>query len=335
VTDPTTLTVVSYGGQESTPDSSGNFTAAVTPLGNSLVAAMVTGKNFGWMAFSTDQSTQSGQTAVQAARQTLASRKMITRSRPVFVTKYQITSSAQAASNSGSITTDATTTAESLLFLTPYFYTSNPTLGATIQMTIAQDPTIPALAQALESAQTESDPINDPSVQSALKASVKSVYAALTSGSPVTTSGSTRSMGRSAHEMSTRAIAQDSPASLFEEATPYCRYGFSQIAADPSNLKCLDLDFIRVSAQTASGASFNTAISNNNCAHDNAYSPTDYVGCGVDWLVMVGPKDGSWSPSGGVDSIAPGQENLGSVYSPLNDFDPQCTESTPSGNPHC
>jgi hypothetical protein len=333
--DPKQLTVVSYSGQETTPDSSGGFTASIIPLGSSLVAAMVPGKNFGWMAFAADQTTSQGQAAVRAARQSLASRPPTSRTRSVFVTRYQITSSVEAASNSTSITTDATTTAESLLFMTPYFYTSDPTLAPTIQMTIAQDTTVPALAQALQSAQTITDPISDPTVQSALQASIKSIYATLTStssgaGTAVSSDGS-QLANQKAGRLSSGLTAQAATSSLSEEATPYCHYGNSNAPADPNNLQCLDLDFIQVTPQSYLGGYFNTTISNNNCAHDNVWDPSDWFGCDVDFLIMIGPNDGSWSPSGGVDSIKPQTESGGGVYSPLGNFDPLCTVSNVAG----
>jgi hypothetical protein len=179
VSNPTMVTVISYGGQETIPDANGNFTASVAPLGNSVVAAMVPGKNFGWMAFVADQSSTSSQTAVKKAQANLARMQARPGSRPVAVTRYQVTSSPAAAASPNLITVDATTTAEAMLFLTPYFYNPDPTAAAVIKQAIASDPTIPALAQALTNATGESDPFSDSAVQAAFASSIVSIWSTL------------------------------------------------------------------------------------------------------------------------------------------------------------
>jgi hypothetical protein len=327
VSNPTTLTVVSYGGAEATPDSNGQFSASVTPLGNSLVSAMLPGKNFGWMAFATDQSTQSNQTAVQAAYQALASKPKAAHSRPVFVTKYQITSSAQAASNSGAITTDATTTAESLVFLTPYFYTSNPTLAASIQMAIAQDPNIPALAQALQLAQADSDPIKDVNVQAALQKVVLSVLETLV-GTGSNGSGQISTASAQAFDtpkplaVQNDTGANDQHPSFLPFITPNCYVG------TPSGLSnCLDLKYLQFSSSSPlPDSDGNYDITVNNCwfTHANTFS----LGCSTNWLIEVAPITNP--PSGGAGSISPVQGSDGQPASPPNIYDPSCTQASPS-----
>ena len=330
VSDPTTVTAISYGGQETVPDANGNFTASVAPLGNSLVAAMVPGKNFGWMAFVADQSSTSSQSAVKKAREMLARSQTRPGLRPMIVTRYQVTSSPAAAASPNVITADATTTAESMLFMTPYFYTTDPTSAATIQQAIASDPTIPALAQALTAAASETDPLSDSTVQSAFGSSLLSVWSTLSSTSTQAPDASAQDVGLAAVQkrsiLNTPQInAADSPSSSSLLSTPYC-YGSDAQNTGNQGLPCLDLDFMQLTPQGLSNGAFQFQISNNNCAHGNALSPETLSGCILDWLVLIGPKDGSWNPAGGVQSITPSQGS-----SPIGDYDPSCSDSNPGG----
>ena len=336
VADPATVTVISYGGQETVPDSNGNFTASVAPLGNSLVAAMVPGKNFGWMAFVADQNSTAGQAVVKKARENLARLQTHPQSRLVIVTKYQVTSSSTVAASPDQITADATTTAESMLFMTPYFYTSDPTAAATIQQAIASDPTIPALANALTAAAGETDPLSNSTVQSALASSVISIWSTLTSGASNSTaagvveSNESFEKGRPAPVTipQGRALSSSSSSSSIT-FTPGCFAGDAKNTSSGS-LQCLDLDFIRLTQPEASDA-FQLGISDENCSH-GLWSPSHFIGCGVDWLALIGPKDGKWSPSGGVQSIVGLDDRMGKGWaSPVGDFDPNCSDSNPGG----
>jgi hypothetical protein len=197
VPDPTTLTVVSYGGQENVPDNQGNFTASVIPLGSNLVAAMVPGKSFGWFAFAGDQSEGANAKAIRRLRNALDSKTLVSGQRPVAITRYQITASVRAASSPNVITVDAQTTAESLLFMTPYLYHPDPARAAVIQAAIAGDENTAALAQALEAAAGDSDPLTDATVQSDLQAAIISITTSLnaSSGSQIS-SGGANSVGK-------------------------------------------------------------------------------------------------------------------------------------------
>ena len=52
--NPTTLSVVSFGGTVSSPTSSGGFSASVNPMGTSFVAAMLPNESFGFLAVALD-----------------------------------------------------------------------------------------------------------------------------------------------------------------------------------------------------------------------------------------------------------------------------------------
>ena len=215
VADPTTLTVVSYGGVESTPDSQGNFTATVAPLGTTLVASMVPGKNFGWLAFAGDMSQGTNSDSVKAVRNMLAAQAAASAQRKVFVTHYQITSSPEASGSTSSIVVDSTTTAEALLFMTPYLFNPDPTQAATAQAVIAADPNVPALAQALEAAQNEADPINDATVQADLQQAALSILNTLIKNAGTTTSalrkGPAAEVATIAHTTAVRPQPMTSP----------------------------------------------------------------------------------------------------------------------------
>jgi hypothetical protein len=335
VGDPTTVTVISYNGEETAPDANGNFTVSVAPLGNSIVAAMVPGKNFGWMAFVADQNSTSTQTAVNKANANLARLQSRPGSRHVTVTRYQVTSSPAAAASPNLITADATTTAESMLFMTPYFYTSDPTWAMAIQQAIASDPTIPALAQALTAAASEADPLSDGNVQSALGSSLLSVWSTLSSASTQATGASAQDTGSTTFQKSIvlgplQTSAAGTSSTSYVLSTPY------GIGCDAQNtgsqaLPCLDLDFTRLTSQGLTNGAFQFELSIDNCSH-GLPSPSAFSGCIVDWLVFIGPKDGSWNPSGGVQSIVAANGSLGTESaSPVGDFDPNCSDSNPSG----
>ena len=340
VQDPTTVTVISYGGLETIPDSSGNFSVSVSPLGSSMIEAMVPGKNFGWMALAADQSSATSQSALGRARQTLGQLQTRRDLSQVAVTRYQITSSRQAAATPGQITADATTTAEAMLFMTPYFFTTDPTQAATIQLAIAGDPTIPALTQAITGAAGEADPLSDSNVKSALAASVTSIWSTLTSpGAQAAESGlpaENRAAAAGADGGTAlgagRIHSLDNSSSLTVASTPYC-YGSDAQNTTNQSLPCLDLDFMRLSPQGVQNGAFVFKISDNACAHGNPWSANSLFGCAVDWLVMIGPKDGSWNPPGGVQGVGVDQGGGGGGLpsSPVGTFDPNCSDTSPSG----
>ncbi len=326
VPDPTTLTVVSYGGQENTPDSQGNFTASITPFGTNLVAAMVPGKSFGWLAFAGDLSQGTNAAAVRRVRQSLTSQILIAGRPPIHITRYQITGSPRAAASPDTITIDSWTTAEGLLFMTPYFYNADPTIAAIIQAAIANDPNTATLAQALETAQSETDPINDVNVQATLQAAALSILQTLVND--MTGAGNTSShisLQKSHPQRATKgkAYSTNAGSSLEVLITPNCWAG---APGNLNSLQCLDLQYLQLNGPLNTDSSGNYDITVNNCsfAQNNPLN----LGCSTNWLVEVASLTNL--PAGGINSIIPAVGSGGQSASPIADFDPGCTLAAPS-----
>ena len=127
--DPRTLTVLSYGGKTTTPDSSGNFSAALNPSGATLVAAVFTDKTFALLSVLSSgnaSSTNSGADLGRTVQARLSSNQL---SPQVHSTRWQVTASAAAAVSPNPVM-DYQTTAETLIFLSPYLYTNDPTASS-------------------------------------------------------------------------------------------------------------------------------------------------------------------------------------------------------------
>jgi hypothetical protein len=329
VADPTSLTVVSYGGTESTPDSQGNFTATIAPLGTSLVASIIPGENFGWLAFAGNLSQGTNADTAKAVRNMLAAKADASAQRKVFVTHYQITSSPEASGSPSGIVVDSTTTAESLLFMTPYFFNPDPTQAATVQAVIATDPNVPALAQALEAAQNEADPINDATVQADLQQAALSILNTLINDAGSTTSalrrGPAAEVATTEHATAVhpRPMTSPSPGSLVPLITPNC---YIESPGTLNGMQCLDLQYIELSVPISTDAQGNFDVTVNNCWFMQA-SGLD-TGCITSWLVEVAPMTAV--PSSGVSSIDAAVGEGGQSASPITDFDPGCTLGAPS-----
>ena len=318
--DPTTLTVVSYGGQENTPDSQGNFTASLTPLGTNLVAAMVPGKSFGWLTFAGDQSQGSNPAATEPLRRMLSQRAVLPGKPSVHITRYQITASPKAALSSDVITIDSQTTAESLLFMTPYLHRSDPARAAVIQAAIAADPNTTLLAQALVAAQGEADPIDDSAVQHDLLTAIVSVTNSL-NGSISQQSFAKRRNNRPTSEASqaispsTSALSSASSSAFVATTTPNCwPWSSSHIStvAD-GQLPCLDLDYVNLTASPQpQNGNYTVGLQDDFCPGNTGQVPFGlYTGCDVDWLAFTAPINSGNIPEGGIDAILPDDGSKG------------------------
>ena len=319
-TDPTTLTVVSYGGQESVPDGQGNCVASVTPLGSTLVAAMVPGRTFGWLAFAGEQTQGTNAHAVARAQDTLSTQTVGLKHNPVSITRYQITASPHANPSTTSITIDSQTTAEALLFMTPYFYNSAPNSASVIQAAIAADPNTTLLAQALEEAQGEADPLNDTNVRSVLQSAALSVLQTLVSNA------SSAASPIASQLMSINGAANSQPSPVLESlATPNCWVAPPGIL---NGMQCLDLQYLEFVAPLRTDSSGNFDVTVNNCWFTQAN--TFNLGCSTSWLLEVAPI--TTSLPGGVNSVVAPVGSGGQSASPVTDFDPGCTLGTPSSS---
>ncbi len=343
-TSPTTLTVVSYGGKESIPDSQGAFDASLSPLGHNLVAAMESGKSFGWLAIAEDLSQGTNATAVTQLKQALHSQaKVFQTQRPIYITHYQITASPMAASSPNSIAVNATTTAEALLFMSPYLHSSDPATAATIQAAIAANPGTATLAQALDAASVEQDPLSDSVVQSDLQAAIVSITQSL--DSIVTSPASvTRKAARAQRaqnrptQSTTQATASSSGPTI--QTTPNCWNGTSShiTAVATGQLQCLDLEYLSIQApDQPQNNAYDVTLQNRDCPGNIQPFLGLYWGCDVDWLAVVGPVNTQLVPQGGPSAIVPSQGS-GEPESPLGDMlscaplDDQCKVLIIPGN---
>ena len=177
---PTTLTVLSFGGKTSTPSTGGNFTASLNPTGVGLVAAMVSGKDFGLLAATIGgaAATVSSPSVVAPGRVTA---DLATRTMPpgVYRTGWQVTASPLAAISPNTLVADLQTTAEMLTFMSPYLFTADPQRAPAILSAIAANPATAQFAQVLAQNVSKADPLTDPAVQSAAKNAIAAVVQAL------------------------------------------------------------------------------------------------------------------------------------------------------------
>ena len=120
---PSSLTVVSLG-KETPVSSQGNFSTDVYKDGVAVVAAVPAGKSFGLMNVVVTNSTKSTDNIVAA--------------------------SVNKGTKGSGVQLDAQTTAVSLVFLSPYFITNDPTVTSTLLPIKESDPKVAVLATVIE-----------------------------------------------------------------------------------------------------------------------------------------------------------------------------------------
>ena len=181
--DPTRLTVVSFAGNTTTPTSNGSFSATLNPRGTGMVAAMFPGKPFGLLAMTIGGMPASASIAGSDIRGLLAApiESALATVARVRTTQWQVTASAAAASSSNGVVVDFQTTAEALVFMSPYLLTADRQQASAIQRAIAANPATAQLAQVLAQRWNQTDPLSDPVVQSARQSAVQAVVQALVS----------------------------------------------------------------------------------------------------------------------------------------------------------
>jgi hypothetical protein len=299
--DPTTLTVVSFAGNTTTPASNGSFSAMLNPQGTSLVAAMFPGKSFGLLAMTIGGMATGSSTASSDFQDPAP-----TKSR-VHTTRWQVTASAAAATSSDSIVVDFQTTAESFVFMSPYLLTADGQRAPAIQSAIASNPATAELADVLAQSWSEADPLSNSMVQSALQNAVQAVVQALVSQSPAYRSP--------AHSAAASSTSWSPPTAA---ATPYC-WNFSGHIVSISGLQCLDLDYISLPAGTGitvDQSTGNYVVSPTNCANP----PLPGLGCATGWLARVTPIPAS-SDGGNPDTIVAGGPDAFGPESPVGAYD--------------
>jgi uncharacterized protein (TIGR03437 family) len=266
--DPTSLRVLSFGGNVTAPSSSGGFSASVSPLGTGIIAAMLPGKAFGFLAV-----TAAGAPANPSATGDSAAHINTVVGR-VHNTRWQVTASPAAASSPDNLVVDFQTTAEALVFATPYLFTKDPQKAQVILSAIASNPATAQLAQTLAQSWNEADPMGDSLVQSAFQNAVLAVVQALGQQSQAQSGGPSVAQP----EASATAAASSSPATV--TVTPYCWPG---LTSSTPGLPCLDLDYLNFQGSTSVDANTgNYGLSPQNCFQKLG-------GCAVSWLARITP----------------------------------------------
>jgi uncharacterized repeat protein (TIGR03803 family) len=296
---PASLSVISYGGNATTPDQNGNFTATINPSGTSLVAAMIPGESFGLMAITIGgMPLESSSTNVNAG---YAGRQVVRR------TKWQVTASPAAAPSTTDMVVDFQTTAETLLFFTPALFASGQTRATNILTAIGANPATAQLAQILSQKYALQNPLSDPDVQSAGQSAVAAIVQDLIQQTQTNASQSKSSKAATAAATGTTATDAGVAVPAGVVVTSYCSGG-AQFALPSSGLICLDLDYISFPygsyAQNPDGS---VAFQPNNCSGREAF-------CAVGWLGRVTPFSDHEDPRN-ISPPGPGSE------SPTGQFD--------------
>ena len=181
--DPTTLTVASFQGQQSTLDSAGKFNASIATAGTTLLTISLSSSGSAMMAVGIASSSTSQSVSVANAdgKSGLAQTENEIRlirlpgKALVVVRPHQITASLAALDTSSSVVIDFQTTAEALLFYSPVLLNRDPTTATQIMTVIAADPNTTVLGKALQSAGNEAHPMQDPAVSGAYTAAIQSI----------------------------------------------------------------------------------------------------------------------------------------------------------------
>ena len=290
---PTTLTVLSFGGETSTPSAGGNFTASLNPIGVGLVAAMVPGKDFGLLAATIGGAAAAASPLGDAAMGHVTADLAIRPIPPgVYRTRWQVTASPLAAISPNTLVADVQTTAEMLTFMSPYLFTADPQRAPTILSAIAANPATAQFAQVLAQNVSKADPLTDPAVQSAAQNAIAAVVQALAKKSAGLNALSLEPKPRHRHRPRPNAAAGSTSLSAMLAVTPYCWPGLTPPAGS-GLLPCLDLDYISFPAgsisvdQGTSGYRFMPR----NCTS----SPWGFrlAGCSTGWLAQVKPIVGA------------------------------------------
>ena len=188
--DPTTTVVSSFRGQQSVPNSSGNFSATIATVGTTLLGSSLSTQGSALLAVgvaNTSSSASSGVVLSEAGKEpSVESMKVLIQpgKRPVFFQRHQITASAAELNTSSDLVMDFQTTAEAVLFYSPALMNSDPQIANQILTDIAADPNTGALATALSAAWNESHPMQDSTVIAAYEKALQSILQTVVAQEP-------------------------------------------------------------------------------------------------------------------------------------------------------
>lgn len=299
--DPRTLTVISYGGKTSTPDASGTFAASVNPSGNTLVAAVSPGKTSALLAMLTNGSPPLQPAGIVGTFQPVPALAPALGQPQVYRNQWQTTASTAAATSANPVI-DYQTTAETLVFISPYVYTGDPAKSTFTMAAIAKNQSTKQFAATLQTQMTGTNapahPMTVPAVQSAGQTAVQeAVNTLLPQFTNLTNADSTPptilDVGCSPSKASSTF-----PATV--KVTPYCKPNSSPQSGE---LPCLDLDYI----------SFCGAVTTDQNSQNYTFKPLNCTnrtwGCAVGWLARVAPISDGADPatitSGGANPSEP------------------------------
>src|ERR1035437_2307416 len=282
--DPKTLTVLSYGGKASTPDANGNFSVSMHPSADTLVAAVMPGKTFALLAVLNNAAPAATPKAGESGGMAGADAVSAPRSRRVYATRWQITGSSAAAAASTPVL-NFETTAESLLFLSPYLYTGDSTKSSVTRTAIAGNQSTAQFATALQAKMTLSNapahPMMDTAIQSVMLGATQDVLKGLLSVTgPFTFPTTANSTPATIFVPCTPATASATfPPTV--KITPYCKNSPPPASGE---FACLDLDYL----------SFCQAVQADPKGQGYTFTPVNCTnnptwGCAVGWLARVAP----------------------------------------------
>jgi chitodextrinase len=148
---PDSLTITSLG-DTSSVGTAGEFSTKAYKDGVTAIAAMPAGKDFGLM-----------NVVATSTSGTSSSKKVMK------------VAAAYKNDSTNSVDLNAQTTAVSMVFVTPYFATTDPVKAKDILQIIENDPKVPDLAKVIGNVFNEDDPMEDPALQDALGNAIQSV----------------------------------------------------------------------------------------------------------------------------------------------------------------
>lgn len=188
--DPTTTIVSSFRGQQSVPNSAGNFNATIGNIGSTLIGSSLSANASALLVVGLASTSSNGSSAVIRPGSMEISAAPGIRAlmqpgkRTVFIRSHQITASAAALNSSSDLAMDFQTTAEALLFYSPALMRTDPQVANQILTDIAADPNTTALATALSAAWSESHPMQDPTVSAAYTTALQSILQTVVAQEP-------------------------------------------------------------------------------------------------------------------------------------------------------
>jgi len=284
----TTLTAIGFQGQQSTVDSNGNFNAATSAVGPTLVSVVLPSDASALMAIAIGDlpatTTASSRMLERSASSATAQNNgsfFANASKPMVKRlEHEITAS-NSPTSSGGFVVDFETTAEAVLFLSPALFRTDTQGLVTIMGVIAGDPNTQVLASALQQSWNEPHPLQDPLVSAEYTTALRSILTTLVQQ----TAGIQQTAGPQSVRNSTRigsnAIATSSPAISAQGGATAVSVSYTSI----------DVCCISVDSFTVSGSNYVSTAAVNGVSLSNVF------GNAAGWVMRVVPLAPDFDPS--------------------------------------